>query len=117
MQGGPLTLTPFEFRLLRKLAAQPGHVFSRAQLIDALYEDHRIVSDRTVDSHIRNLRRKRVGMGIDPMDRFTASATASNGSRTVERSRLRAASLIDRQRSPMMAPVNGDSRCVKRIFR
>jgi two-component system response regulator BaeR len=67
VQGRPLTLTPVEFRLLRKLVAQPGRVFSRAQLIDALYEDHRVVSDRTVDSHIKNLRRKLVGMGIDPI--------------------------------------------------
>jgi two-component system response regulator BaeR len=67
VQGRPLILTPVEFRLLRKLAAQPGRVFSRAQLIDALYEDHRVVSDRTVDSHIKNLRRKLVGMGVDPI--------------------------------------------------
>jgi len=67
VQGRPLTLTPVEFRLLRKLVAQPGRVFSRAQLIDALYEDHRVVSDRTVDSHIKNLRRKLVGMGVDPI--------------------------------------------------
>ncbi|MEP7043027.1 MAG: response regulator [Dokdonella sp.] len=67
VQGRPLTLTPVEFRLLRKLVAQPGRVFSRTQLIDALYEDHRVVSDRTVDSHIKNLRRKLVGMGVDPI--------------------------------------------------
>jgi two-component system response regulator BaeR len=67
VQGRPLVLTPVEFRLLRKLVAHPGRVFSRAQLIDALYEDHRVVSDRTVDSHIKNLRRKLVGMGIDPI--------------------------------------------------
>jgi two-component system response regulator BaeR len=67
VQGRALTLTPVEFRLLRKLAAQPGRVFSRAQLIDALYEDHRVVSDRTVDSHIKNLRRKLVAMGVDPV--------------------------------------------------
>jgi len=67
VRGRPLALTPVEFRLLRKLAAQPGRVFSRTQLIDALYVDHRIVSDRTVDSHIKNLRRKLVETGVDPI--------------------------------------------------
>jgi two-component system response regulator BaeR len=67
VEGRALALTPVEFRLLRKLAAQPGRVFSRAQLIDALYEDHRVVSDRTVDSHIKNLRRKLIAMGVDPI--------------------------------------------------
>ena len=42
-------------------------MFSRAQLIDALYVDHRIVSDRTVDSHIKNLRRKLADAGVDPI--------------------------------------------------
>ena len=56
--GKSLGLTPVEFRLLTTLAAQPGRVFSRNQLMDILYVDHRIVSDRTVDSHVKNLRRK-----------------------------------------------------------
>jgi two-component system response regulator BaeR len=58
LAGQPLDLTPVEFRLLRTLAAAPGRVFSRMQLLDKLYADHRIVTDRTVDSHIKNLRRK-----------------------------------------------------------
>lgn len=57
-RGTPLELTPVEFRLLRTLASSPGRVFSRNQLIDTLYTDHRVVTDRTVDSHIKNLRRK-----------------------------------------------------------
>jgi two-component system response regulator BaeR len=57
-RGQPLDLTPVEFRLLRTLAAAPGRVFSRDQLLDNLYTDHRVVTDRTVDSHIKNLRRK-----------------------------------------------------------
>jgi two-component system response regulator BaeR len=56
--GEPLDLTPVEFRLLKTLAAAPGRVFSRQQLLDNLYADHRVVTDRTVDSHIKNLRRK-----------------------------------------------------------
>jgi len=58
LHGRTLPLTPVELRLLRVLAARPGRVLSRSQLIDALYLDHRVVSDRTVDSHIKNLRRK-----------------------------------------------------------
>jgi two-component system, OmpR family, response regulator BaeR len=56
--GRALDLTPVEFRLLRTLAAAPGRVFSRGQLLDAAYTDHRVVTDRTIDSHIKNLRRK-----------------------------------------------------------
>ena len=56
--GQLLELTPVEFRLLKTLAAAPGRVYSRQQLLDNLYADHRVVTDRTVDSHIKNLRRK-----------------------------------------------------------
>lgn len=57
-RGVLLELTPVEFRLLRTLAQHPGRVFSRDRLLDAIYTDHRVVTDRTVDAHIRNLRRK-----------------------------------------------------------
>lgn len=67
VRGRALTLTPVEFRLLGRLALQPGRVFSRQQLIEAAYNDHRVVSDRTVDSHIKNLRRKLADAGIDPI--------------------------------------------------
>ena len=53
-----LDLTPVEFRLLHCLATSPGRVYSRDQLMDHLYDDHRVVTDRTVDSHVKNLRRK-----------------------------------------------------------
>lgn len=56
--GHWLDLTMVEFRLLRTLAKAPGHVFSRDQLLNNLYTDNRLVTDRTVDSHIKNLRRK-----------------------------------------------------------
>lgn len=65
VHGQRVVLTPVEFRLLKKLIAQPGQVFSRQQLIDASYLDHRIVSDRTVDSHIKNLRHKLIAAGAD----------------------------------------------------
>lgn len=58
LDGRALDLTPVEFRLLETLASHPGRVFSRATLLERLYDDHRIVSDRTVDSHVKNLRRK-----------------------------------------------------------
>ena len=58
IDGVALDLTPVEFRLLRMLAASPGRVLGRQKLLDGLYEDHRIVTDRTVDSHVKNLRRK-----------------------------------------------------------
>jgi two-component system, OmpR family, response regulator BaeR len=58
LDGHALDLTPVEFRLLNTLASSPGTVFSRTLLLGRLYEDHRIVTDRTVDSHVKNLRRK-----------------------------------------------------------
>ena len=57
-RGQALDLTPAEFRLLQALAAQPGRVFSRDQLLDRLHDDQRALNDRTVDSHVKNLRRK-----------------------------------------------------------
>lgn len=58
VNGQLLDLTPVEFRLLAVLAAQPGRVFRRDQLVEEAYEDYRVVSDRTIDSHIKNLRLK-----------------------------------------------------------
>ena len=58
LDGVSLELTPVEFRLLCTLARQPNKVFSRDRLLDHLHADHRIVGDRTIDSHIRNLRQK-----------------------------------------------------------
>lgn len=53
-----LNLTPVEFALLRTLSGQTGRVFSRDQLMNEMYSDYRVVSDRAVDTHIKNLRRK-----------------------------------------------------------
>jgi len=58
LDGKELDLTPVEFRLLAALAAAPGRVFSRDGLLEKLYADHRVVTDRTVDAHVKNLRRK-----------------------------------------------------------
>lgn len=51
-------LTSIEFELLQVMHAQPGRVFSRSKLMDLIYSDQRIVSDRTIDSHIKKLRKK-----------------------------------------------------------
>ena len=53
-----LDLTVVEFQLLKILASDPGRIYSRNQLIDRIYHDHRVVSDRTIDSHIKKLRKK-----------------------------------------------------------
>lgn len=53
-----LDLTAVEFKLLQYLAANPGRIYSRAQLMDRIYPDQRVVEDRTIDSHIKKLRKK-----------------------------------------------------------
>jgi len=58
VQGEPLELTRVEFRLLRHLIEHPGVVFSRDTLLNVMYDDYRLVSERTIDSHIKNLRKK-----------------------------------------------------------
>ena len=57
-EGQSVELTAVEFQLLRFLAATPGRIYSRQQLMDRIYPDQRSVSDRTIDSHIKKLRRK-----------------------------------------------------------
>lgn len=52
-RGKMLDLTPAEFRLLKTLSHEPGKVFSREQLLNHLYDDYRVVTDRTIDSHIK----------------------------------------------------------------
>lgn len=58
LHGQPLELTVVEFKLLSLLSAHPGRIFSRDQLMEHMYQDQRIVSDRTIDSHVKKLRRK-----------------------------------------------------------
>ncbi len=53
-----VNLTVTEFLLVEALARRPGHVKNRDQLIDAAYGEHIYVDDRTIDSHIKRLRRK-----------------------------------------------------------
>ena len=62
-RGRSLALTAVEFRLLQRLVSEPGRIFSRNQLMDSIYDDHRIVSDRTIDSHVKKLRKKLLELG------------------------------------------------------
>ena len=57
-KGRSVNLTVTEFLLLKSLAIRPGHVKNRDQLIDAAYGEYIYVDDRTIDSHIKRLRRK-----------------------------------------------------------
>ena len=58
LRGQELDLTAVEFKLLHFLFQHPGRIYSRSQLMDRIYSDQRIVSDRTIDSHIKKLRKK-----------------------------------------------------------
>lgn len=58
IHGKDLNLTAVEFQLLKVLSDQPGRIFSRSVLVDKIYSDGRVVSDRTIDSHIKKLRKK-----------------------------------------------------------
>ncbi|MEN9865434.1 MAG: hypothetical protein RL748_1024 [Pseudomonadota bacterium] len=58
LDGSALPLTPVEFRLLAELISHPDRVYSRSHLLDFVHEDQRDISDRTVDSHIKNVRKK-----------------------------------------------------------
>ena len=57
-RGEPVNLTVTEFLILKALAQRPGHVKNRDQLMDAAYGEHIYVDDRTIDSHIKRLRKK-----------------------------------------------------------
>jgi two-component system OmpR family response regulator len=63
-----LVLTVSEFELLRVLLASPGRVFSRDALTDQAFGPDHHITDRTIDSHIRRLRRKFAELGADPVE-------------------------------------------------
>jgi two-component system response regulator BaeR len=70
-RGQTLSLTALEFRMLRQLLSQPGRVFSRAQLLESAHGELRDVSDRAIDTHVKNLRRKM--QAVRPEDDCIAS--------------------------------------------
>lgn len=69
LHGQALDLTPSEYAILAALARRPGQVLSRAQLQDAASADNVDATDRAIDSHIKNLRRKieAVAPGLEPI--------------------------------------------------
>ena len=60
-----LPLTLVEFRLLQTLSSSPGRIFNRDQLMTQIYQDQRVVNDRTIDSHVTKLRKKLASTGHD----------------------------------------------------
>ncbi|MGH1440099.1 MAG: response regulator [Cellvibrionaceae bacterium] len=58
LHGEKVDLTAVEYTLLSLLAKSPGRIYSRAQLMEEIYSDYRVVSERTIDSHIKKLRQK-----------------------------------------------------------
>ncbi len=61
-------LTKTEFGVVRTLMGYPGKVYSRNELMDGAYDDGTIVSDRTIDSHVRRVRRKFEDVGKSPIE-------------------------------------------------
>ena len=57
-RGETVSLTVTEFLIIQSLAIRPGHVRSRDQLLDAAYGEQTYVDDRTIDSHIKRMRKK-----------------------------------------------------------
>lgn len=58
LDGVPVECTPAEFQLLAALAARPGRVFTRAQLLEHIHGIDRFITERTIDVHVKNLRKK-----------------------------------------------------------
>ena len=63
-----IVLTLTEFGIIRTLMQRPGKVYSRDDLMSSAYELSRIVSDRTIDSHVRRVRKKFADIGADPVE-------------------------------------------------
>ncbi len=60
-----IELTLVEFKLLQALYESPGRILSRDSLMTRIYNDNRIVTDRTIDSHIKKIRKKLVSIGLE----------------------------------------------------
>ncbi len=65
LSGHDLQLTAAEFRLLNYLAAHPGRVYNRQQLLNNIYPDERALNDRAIDNYIKNLRKKIAAVSND----------------------------------------------------
>jgi two-component system OmpR family response regulator len=66
--GKEVTLTVVEFALLHALLSAPGRVFERAQIVSQAYGHGHFITERTVDSHIRRVRKKLAELGADPIE-------------------------------------------------
>ena len=66
--GKQVVLTVTEFALLQSLLAAPGRVFSRGELVDRAYGNGHVITERTVDSHVRRIRQKLAALGADPIE-------------------------------------------------
>jgi two-component system OmpR family response regulator len=63
----PIVLTVTEFGILRTLMSFPGRVYTRDEITNGAYQYHNVISDRTIDSHVRRLRSKLSMVGADPI--------------------------------------------------
>jgi two-component system response regulator BaeR len=72
LHGKELDLTSVEFTLLNLLSSNPGRIYRRQQLMDHIYPDQRIVCDRTIDSHIKKLRKK-LAVAANPGEEYIHS--------------------------------------------
>ncbi|HEX7970008.1 MAG TPA: response regulator transcription factor [Stellaceae bacterium] len=66
--GQEVALTATEFGILRTLMSRPGKVYTRDNLMDGAYGIDKVVSDRTIDSHVRRLRAKFAAIGAEPIE-------------------------------------------------
>lgn len=71
VRDSELTLTVIEFGILRTLMRRPTKVFNRDELMTLAYDDNTVVADRTIDSHIRRVRKKFGALGFDPIETVT----------------------------------------------
>ena len=65
LSGQSIELTALEFNLFQLLYQNPRRIYSRQHIIDNIYRDYRTVSEQTVNSHIRNLRKKLTELSPD----------------------------------------------------
>lgn len=66
--GKPVTLTATEFHLVAGLLAYPGKVYNRDELMQKAYDENIVVTDRTIDTHVRRIRKKFAEVGADPVE-------------------------------------------------
>ena len=71
VDGEPVALTATEFRVVAAILGAGGHVLSRRQLIERAYPGNHHVAERTIDTHVRRIRRKLAAHGIDPFATVT----------------------------------------------